>query len=123
MKRSQVALLMAFPILTQIVSIVEIFTEKGDDRVDDIVFFGLALLGLTVIAALRRRPPVFIPVVLFALAVAIKMVSVFIEHGDEGAVGPDYLILLFMALGVAVSGVVRKRRGTGETVIPKQNRQ
>ncbi len=89
------------------IGLFEIFNEnEWIDRLDDLVVSGLAILGIVWYLVGRnryQRNP--LPLACLALAWILKMVAVFVtEHDDANAVGPDYGLIVTLALATIVFG-------------------
>lgn len=93
-----------FPALAIIATVVEIFRENElMDKMDDMVFFGLALLALLIGIFTKWRMSKYVSLAILGLAIITKIVAVVIEHDDAMALDPDYAIFAFMALGIPIN--------------------
>lgn len=104
-----------FPALAILTATLEIFREtEMQDKMEDMIFFGLAVLALIIGLLTRGKMPKYIAFLFLALGVAIKIVGAFIEHDDREALDPDYAVLVFMTLGVLVNTGVQFFRNRRE---------
>ncbi len=85
-------------------SVYEIFIEnEWADKADDIIFIGLALIAILWPRIRKGKVPRFFSLIFLVLALITKVVSFFIEGDDLKAMGPDYLVIGFMALGIIIN--------------------
>jgi len=93
-----------FPALALTTSLIEVFRETElPDKADDFVFLGLALCAFLWAIFAKSKTPKYFPVVFLLLALITKIIALFVEGDDAKAVDPDYLVLIFMALGVMIN--------------------
>jgi hypothetical protein len=82
----------------------EIFIEQDiPDKVDDIVLFIIALIGMVWYTRNNNRYIRSVtPVIIVIMAMMVKIVGVIIEHADSVSVGDDLggLILFILATGL-----------------------
>ncbi|HWY79291.1 MAG TPA: hypothetical protein VNW29_02945 [Candidatus Sulfotelmatobacter sp.] len=94
-----------FPALALLTTIFELFKEnEWIDKADDIIYFSIALLALLWALFARNKTPRFFPMIFLILALATKIIWLFIEGDDLKAVDPDYAVIVFMVLSVIVNG-------------------
>jgi peptidoglycan/LPS O-acetylase OafA/YrhL len=104
-KLATIGLRALFPALALLTTIFELFKEnEWVDKADDIIYLGIAFLALLWALFARNKTPRFFPVIFLVLALATKIIWLFIEGDDMKAVDPDYAVLVFIALSVVVNG-------------------
>lgn len=90
--------------LALLVTVYELFIEnEWSDKADDIIFIGLALIAILWPRIKKGKVPRFFSLTFLVLALITKVVSFFIEGDDLKAMGPDYLVIGFMALGIIIN--------------------
>jgi len=103
-----------FPALALLTTIFELFNEnEWIDKADDIIYFGIAFFALLWALFARNKTPRFFPAIFLVLALATKIIWLFIEGDDLKAVDPDYAVIVFMALSAVVNGgsqIIASRR-------------
>ena len=100
----------AFLDLALLLSVIEIFIEgEWVDKADDILFAVIALAAILLPKMFKKKLPKFFPFVLLFFALAVKVVAVLIENDDAKAVGADYVILVFLTIGIILSLIHDKK--------------
>lgn len=103
-----------FPVLSLLLSAREIIDEsEWADKSDDIFF---VIFGIIAIACMffKGKKISFLSSVFLILALLTKIIAYFIESDDRKAVGPDYLIFIFIIIGIIISIFVQKRVQKGK---------